>query len=90
MRRDGKNSRGLFAKVEGRDAGDETSFQGFRSAAPRHDPVGRLREQLRTRDERGPIPLRIEASKYVGPGILAADGGARSAAAIAETADTKH
>src|ERR1700730_1314851 len=85
-----ENSRGLFAKVDGRDAGDEAALQGFRSAAPGHDPVGRLGEQLRAHDERGPVPSRIQAAEYVGPGILATDGRAQSAAAIAEAADAPH
>jgi hypothetical protein len=90
MRRVSGDSRRLVGKLQRRHSCDEAALQGVRSTAPRHDAIRCLRKQLRTDDQRGPVPSGLESAKYVCPSVVAAYGRAQSPITVAKAPNALH
>ena len=82
----------LLARVlrnQGRDARDQAALERRRPAAPGHNAVGGAGEEPRAFDQRAGAGF-VEAAEHIGPGAVAAHGGAGAARAVGEAADRPH
>src|SRR5437764_10877431 len=78
-----------FQKTKRRDARDDAFLQHFRAIAPWHDAVRGTGEELRACNQCRPA-VAVESPKHIGPGAVAADGGARPARAVGKAAHATH